>query len=422
MHPAGKIRRFSSALPIKGNFRTETMENMKKRILALAVLLLFCFGSAFAESALTVGDKGSDVLVMKQRLQALGFIEKGSLNRSFTEKTAASLLAFQQVNSLPETGVLDEATRELLFSDAALRKPYPTLPPLATPAPPADTDAWPERDAEGYLAGEGEFFLEDDEAGRWIYLGKDLQVLITRMEDPAIPLVWFETEIRMRNGEAFRTVQTNPAHPGRNYQYPYVIARQEQFVLGFSDDFFGTRISNKETVGIIIRNGEIISRTTNKKTGHHLPNLDMMALYADGTAEVYHCNEMTAEQLLEKGAVDVFSFGPILIRDGEINELLYTYYRSIEPRHALGYIEPGRWLLISFQGRTSESKGTMLQRVAETMQQRGVKQALNLDGGNTMALVFRGRMLNKLAVYKKKAFVRTVTSLIGIGFTASQAE
>ena len=34
-----------------------------------------------------------------------------------------------------------------------------------------------------------------------------------------------------------------------------------------------------------------------------------------------------------------------------------------------------------------------------------------------MALVFRGRMLNKLAVYKKKKFVRTVTSIIGIGHT-----
>ena len=30
-------------------------------------------------------------------------------------------------------------------------------------------------------------------------------------------------------------------------------------------------------------------------------------------------------------------------------------------------------------------------------------------------LVFRGRMLNKLAVYKNKAFIRSVTSLIGIG-------
>jgi exopolysaccharide biosynthesis protein len=56
------------------------------------------------------------------------------------------------------------------------------------------------------------------------------------------------------------------------------------------------------------------------------------------------------------------------------------------------------------------------------MKERGVTQALNLDGGNTMALIFRGRMLNKLATFKKKNFVRTVTSLIGIGHTENQEE
>ena len=60
--------------------------------------------------------------------------------------------------------------------------------------------------------------------------------------------------------------------------------------------------------------------------------------------------------------------------------------------------------------------------MAEIMKEHGVQQALNLDGGNTMALVFRGRMLNKLAVYKKREFVRTVTSLIGIGMTEHQSE
>ena len=122
------------------------------------------------------------------------------------------------------------------------------------------------------------------------------------------------------------------------------------------------------------------------------------------------------------GAVNVFSFGPILLRDGEINDLVYQYYKSIEPRHALGMIEPGHYFLLSVQGRTKESKGTFLQRVAEMMRDRGVKQALNLDGGNTMALIFRGRMLNKLATFKKRNFVRTVTSLIGIGHTENQAE
>ena len=85
-------------------------------------------------------------------------------------------------------------------------------------------------------------------------------------------------------------------------------------------------------------------------------------------------------------------------------------------------IEPGHYLLLSVQGRMKESKGTVLQRVAELMKEKGVTQALNLDGGNTMALVFRGRMLNKLAVYKKKKFVRTVTSVIAIGHTESQAD
>jgi hypothetical protein len=31
-------------------------------------------------------------------------------------------------------------------------------------------------------------------------------------------------------------------------------------------------------------------------------------------------------------------------------------------------------------------------------------------------------MLNKMAVYKNKSFVRTMTSLIGIGYTENQAE
>lgn len=369
-----------------------------------------------------VGEKSQDVFTMKQRLQELGYIGKGKLTKTFTENTMFSLKEFQKNNGLEETGILDEATEKALFSDEAVRKPHPTLMPLTTPSPLPDETGWPKRDSQGFLSSGMEFFMEDDESGRWIYLGRDLQISIVRMKDASIPLVWFETDIIFRNKESFRTIQTDPEHPGKKFQYPYIISREAQFVLGFSDDFFANRMADGETVGIIIRDGEIISANTNRKTGHHLPNLDMMALFPDHSAEVYECNEITAEELLKKGAVNVFSFGPILLRNGEINEMVYTYYRSIEPRHALGMIEPGHFLLLSFQGRTSESKGTTLQRVAETMKQRGVQEALNLDGGNTMALIFRGRMLNKLATYKRKQFVRTVTSLIGIGTTMDQAE
>lgn len=395
--------------------------------LAAAVILLFqiiCLGCGTAEETgtMTIGDKGTAVLEMKQRLQKLGYLQQGSLTKKYNEKTAEAVRAFQRINGLPETGEADAETIRKLYSDEALRKPRPTLEPLPTPGKIDPEEDWPERDEEGYLAGEGEFFYENDEAGQWAYLSRNLQIFIRRGEEKSIPLEWFETEILTRNGETFRTAITDPEHPGKKFRYPYDISKDERFVLGFSDDFYATRMADKETVGIIIREGRIISDKTNSRTGHHLPNLDMMAQYPDGRLEVYECTEYTAQELVEKGAVNVFSFGPILLRDGEINELLYTYYRSIEPRHALGMIEPNHYFLLSIQGRNKDSKGTMLQRAAEMMKERGVQQALNLDGGNTMALIFRGRMLNKLATFKKRNFVRTVTSLIGIGYTENQAE
>lgn len=398
-----------------------------KRWLAMLLVFLLLPGliPAGAEETLftplAVGAKGEEVLRVKNRLYELGYFQSNQFTKKYTEDTARVVRSFQQVNGLPETGEVDGQTWALLFSDAALKAVRPTLPPLATPAPLPVPD-WPARDPDGYLAEGTEYFYENDEAGLWVYLGPDLQVTITRRSDSSIPLEWFETEILTRNGEAFRSALTDPERPGKKFQYPYVISRAEKFVLSFSDDFFATRMQNRETVGISIREGRIISDKANAKRGHHLPNLDMMAQFPDGSLQVFRCNEATAEELLAMGARNVFSFGPILIRDGEIDDLVYTYYKSIEPRHALGMIEPGRYFLLSVQGRRSDSKGTTLQRMAEIMKEHGVQQALNLDGGNTMALVFRGRMLNKLAVYKKREFVRTVTSLIGIGMTENQSE
>ena len=405
----------------RGNIRTR----LRAAILA-ACLCLFCLGCAGNAAAddslpLSVGSKGNHVYEVAKRLSELRYLKKASVSKKYTEKTAAAVRDFQHENGLAETGEVDEKTDERLFSGNAVKAPWPTMKPLATPAPVTEPD-WPARDADGFPADGEEYCYENAGEGLWVYLSRNLQIIIRQRNDSSIPLEWFETEIRTRGGETFRTVMTDPEHPGKKFRYPYDIARDAGFVLGFSDDFYATRIDEKQTVGIIIREGRVISDQTNRKTGHHLPNLDMLAIYPDGRFEVYECNELTAEELLKKGAWNVFSFGPILIRDGVINDLVYTYYRSTEPRQALGMIEPNHYFLLSVQGRMKSSKGTQLQRVAEIMKEHGVTQALNLDGGNTMALVFRGQMLNKKATFKKRTFIRTVTSLIGIGSTAQQKE
>jgi len=282
--------------------------------------------------------------------------------------------------------------------------------------PNAITESIPPRDEAGYLLDDGEYVLEDADNGKWAYLTNTLQIVIEKHADTSIPLEWFETDIRMRGDEQFLSVETNPKRPGTRFLYPFEIASRNHFMLGFTDDFYGHRINRKETVGIVIRDGAVISDKTHRKQYHYLPNLDLLAQFPDGTLMAYGCTELTAQELVEMGAINVFCFGPMLIQNGEINPLvLEKWFETKSPRQALGMITPGHYFLLTVMGRMKSSQGVGLVRMATMMHERGVVEALNLDGGNTMALVFRGKMLNRLATWKNKKFVRTVTSLIGVG-------
>ena len=136
---------------------------MKKGIVLFFVLLIstFLFFAVCAEETLAVGSKGDDVLEMKRRLQELRYIKDGSLTKKFTDQTQTSLSEFQRMNGLNETGVLDAETRELLFSDAAVSKPYPTMRPLAT-LPPSELPEGAALDSEGFFIGNGELIEEKD--------------------------------------------------------------------------------------------------------------------------------------------------------------------------------------------------------------------------------------------------------------------
>ena len=397
------------------------MRSNVQKVLALllaALLLLGCLPLAAAQEqpfeTLQKGSRGEDVLRMKRRLRELGYFRTDDLNDMFNDYTVKALKTFQKKNSLEADGIFDEETSRALYADTAL----PAVAPTPLPPPRTLNVPWPERDEEGYLADDGEFWYENDEDGVWAYLTPNLQIVIAKMVDASIPLEWFETDIHMRGGETFRSVETNPERPGTRFRYPFDIAADNKLVLGFSDDFYGHRMDRKQTVGIVIRNGEVLSQKTHNKQLHSLPNLDMLAQFPDGTLKAYGAADVTAEELLAMGVTNVFCFGPVLLSGGEISPLL-EYYQTKSPRQALGMIEPGHYFLLSVQGRMKSSEGCGLPYMARLMKERGVVEALNLDGGNTMALVFRGRMLNKLAAWKNKKYVRSVTSLIGVGVSES---
>jgi exopolysaccharide biosynthesis protein len=199
------------------------------------------------------------------------------------------------------------------------------------------------------------------------------------------------------------------------------IANQHHLVYALNGDYYIYRVNmnrdgKKFVIGKVARDFKILyDQPINPNRRTH-PNLDVMALYPDGSMSVHSANEMTAEQLIKAGARDVLSFGPWLVRDGEINvQGVANFGITQQPRAGLGMISKGHFLHIVVESRTSKSKGVNTTWLAERFHALGCGTAFNLDGGQTAVLIFMGEQLNEIGKYDGKTNSREQNEVMGIG-------
>ena len=156
-------------------------------------------------------------------------------------------------------------------------------------------------------------------------------------------------------------------------------------LLAINGDNYGSREK-----GYVIRNGVLYRDTAAK-------NQEDLVIYADGSFEIISESEVTAQELLDKGAVQVFSFGPGLVENGSVsvdtNDEVDRAMAS-NPRTAIGILGKNHYVFVVSDGRTDESAGLTLYELAEFMQSLGVQTAYNLDGGGSSTLVYEGTVLN----------------------------
>lgn len=267
----------------------------------------------------------------------------------------------------------------------------------------------------GFL-DEGEYVLEDAEGGHWMYVNETLRIQITRTWETPEKIrpkdynqeffcftaeIWCDTE----KGEGPVTLWANPDRPEYTGQAKTVaaIAQEQGAVYAASTDLFKARASGK-TTGVIIRNGSVLY---DAKTGHHpgsRPPFDTLAIYSDGHMESFIPKEKRAAEYLAEGATQVYTFGPVLVRDGEIPDEIAKYYdRNLNPMHAFGMIEPGHFIDVMCEGRLKSvdgSTGVNMETMAGLMQARGCVIAVNLDGGDSAVVAFMGKQLNQVAKVK----------------------
>ncbi len=186
-------------------------------------------------------------------------------------------------------------------------------------------------------------------------------------------------------------------------------AANNNAILAVNGDYYGAN-----TTGYVIRNGIVYRDTVREDSS----NGDL-AIYKDGSFKIIYEDQVSADQLIKDGVVNLLAFGPSLVENGEIvvdTNSEVGQSMSSNPRTAIGIIDENHYIIIVSDGRTSESEGLSLYQMAEIMKSYGVKTAYNLDGGGSSTLYFNGQVINKPTTNGNTISERSVSDIVYIGY------
>ena len=194
---------------------------------------------------------------------------------------------------------------------------------------------------------------------------------------------YYAADIRIRS---LSYLKAGLAHDtaGENYtEKTSEICNRHKGIIAINGDTYGSQKN-----GYVIRNGQIIRREKNLSRSKP----EDLAIYANGSFEIFSERDYTIEEIAAKGAWQVFSFGPGLISEGkkivqkgeEVSNKAAG--QNMNQRCAIGMISPLHYVFMVSDGRIKSSPGLSLYQVGKVMESLHCYCAYNLDGGGSATM------------------------------------
>ena len=238
---------------------------------------------------------------------------------------------------------------------------------------------------------------------------KDDNISINLTETTVNNTQVYVADVTVSSSEYFKTAFAQNAFGTNVTAKTSETAADNNAILAVNGDYYGAN-----STGYVIRNGVVYRDSVRENSS----NGDL-AIYKDGSFKIIYEDQISADQLVKDGVVNLLAFGPALVENGEIavgtNEEVGQAMAS-NPRSAIGIIDENHYIIVVSDGRTSESKGLSLYQMAEVMKSYGVKTAYNLDGGGSSTLYFNGQVINKPTTGGNKISERAVSDIVYIGY------
>ena len=171
--------------------------------------------------------------------------------------------------------------------------------------------------------------------------------------------------------------------PGENFnEKTSNICNRHKGIIAINGDTYGSQKN-----GYVIRNGIPIRKE--KNLSRKKP--EDLAIYADGTFEIFSERDYTLDEIAARGAWQVYSFGPGLISEGKKivqkgEEVGTAAQQNMNQRCAIGMISPLHYVFMVSDGRIRKSPGLSLYQVGKVMESLHCYCAYNLDGGGSATM------------------------------------
>lgn len=219
----------------------------------------------------------------------------------------------------------------------------------------------------------------------------------------------YVADIQVSDASYLKTALANDTYGTNITEKTSDIATNNHAILAVNGDYYGAN-----TTGYVIKNN-ILYRDTIRENATY----GDLAIYKDGSFKIIYENEITAQELIDQGVVNLLAFGPSLIENEEIvvdSSTEVGRAMASNPRTAIGIIDEKHYIILVSDGRTQESTGLSLYQMAKIMKQYGAKTAYNLDGGGSSTLYFNGQVINKPTTNGHTISERELSDIVYIGY------
>lgn len=277
------------------------------------------------------------------------------------------------------------------LSDDDLVAPEPDQDKFGATSDPATMESFLD-DASKLLNGQSTLFRTDVA----LFEGSEVQYYL---DDTIMVITWKQvidnavytfSEVKIADPSQFRRFLAGGQYASDSKYYATEMATSVNAVLASNADFYSFR-----DLGIVVYDSKLMRAEGN--------SMDTCFIHGNGDIGLVFAKELTTREAMQQYVDEhevrfSISFGPILIKDGELIEvpLFYPVGDCFTPyaRAALCQLDELHYVIAAVNPEPPYGNSHTIPDFAENLRDLGIKQAYNLDGGQSATIVMNDQLVN----------------------------